>query len=273
MTKRVVIGIIGIPVLLFAILSDVWRNFPFLFFLIVLNSLALNEMHYIFLLKKINLNKLYFLLSGNLIIISLYLGLCYNNNIDFRHFIFMLSIIIYFISLIFKNNYKDALLKISFFTFGLFYISYLSSYFLLLMHLPGGKYYLFLIVLLIWCNDSFAYCFGMLFGRKKLGVKASPEKSYAGVWGGVFASIVSVFISEMIFKEHLSMSFLQKMIIGTSFGIIVILSDLVESVLKRSVSIKDSKSLFPGHGGVLDIFDGWFLTIPLFYYYIKLTGI
>ena len=203
-------------------------------------------------------------------IISLHIEQNYLEYMEYLfNLIFILSISIYFINLVFQKDYKDALTKISYFTFGLFYVTYLSSYSLLLKNIPAGQYFLLLIIVLIWCNDTFAYIGGMLFGRKKLKIKASPNKTYAGCISAIIFSIITVFIIELIFKEHISFTLFEKFFIGIVFGSIAILSDLLESVLKRSVSIKDSKSLIPGHGGALDVLDSWFLTIPLFYFYIN----
>lgn len=273
MLKRVFIGAVGLPCLIFIILNEFQQNIFFFLFLLLLNILALNEIHYIFLLKKIVLNKVYFILSGLLMIIGLYIQTYYiKTDIDLLPLVFLLCIVIYFITLIFNLDYKDAVFKIGCFSFGLFYISYLSSYFLKLKTIPSGSYYLFLITSLIWLNDSFAYFIGMFFGKRKLSIKASPNKSYAGVMGGLVFSIIAVFLAELIFPDHISFSFFHKIVLGIIFGIIVVFSDLLESVIKRSVSIKDSKGLLPGHGGVLDIFDGWLITIPLFYYYIVIVG-
>lgn len=273
MIKRIIVAFFGIPLILFVILSRYNYNLPFLLFLIILNGLCLNEMHHIFELKNIKLNKIYFITCGTLIILSFYFQIYYlKNENNIINLFFILSVCIYLIRFIFTDNFNNTILKISFFTFGLFYISYLSGYFLLLKNLTNGSYFLFLIVLLIWFNDSFAYFCGLLFGKKKLGIKASPNKSYAGIYGALFFSVISVFISEQIFRDHLTLSLFKKIFIGIIFGIIAILSDLIESVLKRSAGLKDSGNLFPGHGGVLDIFDGWFFTIPLFYFYIKFFG-
>lgn len=270
MLKRIIVAFLGIPLLIFLILSEFLHGLPFLLFLILLNILALNEMYYIFSLKEIKIDRIYLITCGVLMIICLYLQLHYLDNMEYLfNIVFILSICIYFISLIFQKDYKDAISKIAYFTFGLFYISYLSSYSLLLKSIRCGQYYLFLIITLIWCNDSFAYFGGLLFGNKKLKIKASPNKTYAGLYAGIAFSIIAVFISELIFKEHVSFTLLEKFFIGIVFGVLVILSDLLESVLKRSVSIKDSKNFLPGHGGVLDVFDSWFLTIPLFYFYIN----
>ena len=245
MLKRIIVAFISIPLLLFAVLSKFQYGLPLVLLMIIINGLALNEVHYLISLKKIKIDKIYFITCGVLMIISMHLQTYYINNMNYLfNLVFILSIGIYFISLVFQNDYKDVLLTISCFTFGLFYISYLSSYVLLVKNMPEGSYYLLMIVLLIWANDSFAYFGGKFLGKKKLPVKASPNKTYAGVYTGVLFSIGAVFLTCLIFKNHLSITFLQKMAIGIVFGIIVIFSDLLESVLKRSVDIKDSKREF-----------------------------
>jgi len=268
--KRVLVAIFGIPFIIFCILSKFSNGLFFLLLLLLINFLALNEIYEIFALKNVRIDRPYFIISGEMMLLCLFFQVYYFTKMDYLfNLVFILSISIYFISLIFQNNYKDALFKISFFTFGLFYITYFLSFSLLLKSLPMGRHYLFLIVLLIWANDSFAYFGGRLFGKRKLKIKASPHKTYAGFFSALIFSILAVFLAELIFKDHLSFTLVEKIAVGIIFGIIAILSDLLESVLKRSVSIKDSKSFLPGHGGVLDVFDSWFLVMPLFYFYIK----
>ncbi|MBU1077478.1 MAG: phosphatidate cytidylyltransferase [Spirochaetes bacterium] len=274
MKNRIIIGVIGIPIILFIILSNIVWHIPFLIFLIIFNFLAINEMHHMFSLKGIQIQKEILLVAGLLMILGMYVNISFPEiRLDLRQAIFILAIILYLVLMIFKKDYKAVIPVISAYCFILFYIPYLSSYFLLLRSLPLGKYYLFLIVLLIWCNDSAAYFSGMWLGRKKLNIKASPNKTYAGVYGGLIASVIAVITAGFIFREYIIMSFFQKIIIGVVFGFIVIGSDLVESILKRSVNIKDSKGLLPGHGGILDVFDGWLVTIPLFYFYITISGL
>jgi len=263
MLKRILIALIGVPLIVFTILNESANNICFLIFLIFLNILGLDELNYMLKLKNIKINRIFLIISGVTIIITNYFKSPLLTGFAFFVFIFL-----FLISEIFKKQYKNSLLKFCGFVFALFYISYLSSYFFLLKMLPNGKYYLLLIVILIWVNDSFAYFGGMLFGKKKLKIKASPNKSYAGVISGILFSIFTVFIVSEFLKKYIPFTVIQKFFIGIIFGTIVILSDLVESVFKRSVGIKDSKNFLPGHGGVLDVFDSWFLTIPLFYYYL-----
>lgn len=284
MVKRIITGIIGIPVLLFFILTDYFNNLPFLIFILILNFVAQLELHQMFCLKKVNINKLFFLLSGFVLLLSFYFSVYSFSKVivipdDTRcsfiinHYFgmtYLFLVLIYAVAQIFKENYDNVITKAAYFTFGLFYLPLLIGHFLLLKVISSA--YLFMIVLLIWFNDSFAYFFGMALGKKKLPVKASPNKSYAGLIAGLVFSIIAVFISEALFKEKIGFTLYHKIFIGLFFGMIVVLSDLLESIIKRSVKIKDSNAVLPGHGGILDTFDGWFLTIPAFYYYLVFIG-
>jgi phosphatidate cytidylyltransferase len=161
---------------------------------------------------------------------------------------------------------------LSLYAFGLLYVPFLAGHIFLLKDTGPGRYYLFVIVLFIWFNDTFAYFSGTLFGTKKLPLKASPKKSYAGVAGGLLFSFLSLFLSELILGRMVSFRLAEKVFLALVFGFLVFFSDLVESALKRSVKIKDSGALLPGHGGILDRFDTWLVTIPLFYYLLIFAG-
>lgn len=269
---RTLTVIVGIPLVLFFIFNSLFFDIPFLIFLLVLNAIAQIELQKIFSIKKVRINNLFFLISGLILICSFYISSVLKQFPFLFIITFILLILVYFISLIFQNTYDDVINKISFFTFGLFYLPFLIGHFILLKALPQGKYLLFLIVLLVWFNDIFAYIFGMSFGKKKLQLKASPNKSYAGLIGGVLFAIISVFITALIFPNNIHFSIVQKVIIGIIFSLLANISDLLESILKRSSRIKDSNTLLPGHGGILDRFDSWFITIPAFYYFLILIG-
>jgi phosphatidate cytidylyltransferase len=126
-------------------------------------------------------------------------------------------------------------------------------------HLPLA----FLIML--WANDTGAYLTGMGFGRHKLFERHSPKKTWEGFIGGVLISagvalIISHFYADLTWAQWVGMA----VIIGT-FGT---MGDLVESMFKRSINVKDSGGILPGHGGLLDRFDGLFLAIPVVYAYL-----
>ena len=123
------------------------------------------------------------------------------------------------------------------------------------------------ILLLQWASDTGQYLFGMLLGKTKLFERISPKKTWEGFIGGFLFCVGIGYLISMFFDELTT----QQWIIVA--GLIVIFGtfgDLIESMLKRSVNIKDSGSIMPGHGGFLDRFDGVFGAMPFVYVYIKL---
>ena len=120
-------------------------------------------------------------------------------------------------------------------------------------------------MLLIWTNDSFAFLVGKNFGKHKLFEKVSPKKTIEGFIGGlVFSIIVGVIIGQYSGIFSIS-SWIIIAIIVAVFGS---LGDLVESKFKRQANIKDSGTIMPGHGGLLDRLDSLFFLAPFVYLYI-----
>ena len=132
-----------------------------------------------------------------------------------------------------------------------------------------GFHYLFVLAMFVfvWVNDSGAFAVGSLFGKRRLFERISPKKSWEGFWGGLYAALlVSVIFAQVdssVAWYHWS---------GLSVFVVVmsVWGDLVESQLKRSLDVKDSGSLLPGHGGMLDRFDSVLFAIPATYVYIEL---
>ena len=120
--------------------------------------------------------------------------------------------------------------------------------------------------IVIWTYDTMAYVTGMMFGKNKLFERISPKKSWEGAIGGFAFSIVAAMILSFFFLELTSLQWGIFAVIVSVFGTF---GDLTESLLKRSVDIKDSGSILPGHGGILDRFDALFLAIPIVYLYLQ----
>jgi len=124
----------------------------------------------------------------------------------------------------------------------------------------------------IWLYDTGAYCFGMMLGRHRLFERVSPKKSWEGVIGGVLTCIAGAYASFYWFDE-----FFQVPDLATWVGLSVVVAvfatfgDLVESLIKRSVGVKDSGSIIPGHGGVLDRIDSLLLVAPAVFIYLLLV--
>ncbi|NND93226.1 MAG: phosphatidate cytidylyltransferase [Flavobacteriales bacterium] len=121
-----------------------------------------------------------------------------------------------------------------------------------------------LFFILLWTNDSMAYVSGRTIGRHKLWERISPKKTWEGFFGGVISALALAWIIEGYFYFSLMDSLAIAFIVGV-FGT---LGDLLESSLKRNARVKDSGSLLPGHGGILDRFDGVMLSAPLVYLYM-----
>lgn len=121
--------------------------------------------------------------------------------------------------------------------------------------------------LLIWANDSGAYLVGVTMGRTKLFERISPKKSWEGAIGGFLATILIAFIIPNYIDR---LSLINWLVIGVIVSVMGTFGDLVESMLKRSVNIKDSGSLLPGHGGVLDRFDAVIFAAPMVCGYLVL---
>ena len=117
----------------------------------------------------------------------------------------------------------------------------------------------------IWASDSFAYFTGVALGKHKLIPKVSPGKSIEGLIGGaVGALIVAYFFNMFLLHESL----VTIAIIAVDVIAAGVIGDLIESMMKRSANVKDSGSIIPGHGGILDRFDSLIIAAPVLYFYL-----
>lgn len=147
---------------------------------------------------------------------------------------------------------------------GLLWISWSISHIVLIKELPQGTRLLFFLMFVIWVNDTAAYFGGKKFGKTPLAPTISPKKTIEGslcglAAGGLIGTLYSlVFLKYVIWWQALVMALLMCVLGG--------MGDLVESKLKRMANVKDSGTIFPGHGGVLDRIDALFTTVPIFFY-------
>lgn len=135
--------------------------------------------------------------------------------------------------------------------------------------IANGRAWLVIIILLVWTFDIFSYLVGSWLGRHKLFPHISPQKSWEGLFGGI-TGLVVVFVALIKYLE-LTVTPLDYLAIPFLTGITALGGDVFESVLKRDSGVKDSSSLLPGHGGILDRFDAVFIAGPVLYWYFHFT--
>jgi phosphatidate cytidylyltransferase len=120
---------------------------------------------------------------------------------------------------------------------------------------------------ILWMNDIGGYFIGKYFGKHKLFERISPKKTWEGFFGG---AVFALLMSWIVFRYFGNLSLSVWMTIGVIIIIFGSLGDLVESMFKRSVQLKDSGTVLPGHGGFLDRFDGLFISAPFVYFYLQM---
>jgi len=169
---------------------------------------------------------------------------------------------------------KQTLVNASSTLLGVLYISWLGSHVVALRELPWtlgipyakGMSFALLPFFLAWTCDTAAYLVGRAWGRHPLAPGVSPQKSVEGAVGGLIAAIAAGALARVWFAPFLSWG--AALALGALVGVFAQLGDLVESLLKRDAETKESSSLIPGHGGVLDRFDSILFAAPLVYYFL-----
>jgi phosphatidate cytidylyltransferase len=124
----------------------------------------------------------------------------------------------------------------------------------------AGFKYIIMILIAIWICDTFAYAFGILFGKHKLNERVSPNKTIEGGIAGLVGALLTILTVKGF--DIIPITWLSAVIIGITVGILGQMGDLVESWFKRDAGVKDSSTILPGHGGMLDRFDSLLFLSP-----------
>ncbi len=151
---------------------------------------------------------------------------------------------------------------------GILYVGWLLGHLVALRGLDDGRNWVFFILFVTWASDTMAFFVGRKFGRHKLAPDISPGKTWEGVAGGIgAAAVVSIlFFTPTPFRLPLFPG--QVIPLAVLVSIFGQMGDLVESLLKRNMGVKDSGSMMPGHGGVLDRIDSLIFAGALVYYVV-----
>lgn len=183
----------------------------------------------------------------------------------FRQEIFLALIFWLLLIQAFRRGTKDAVKNISVTIFGVFYIFFLLSFAITLRYLPSGVCILVMVLLISKFGDIGGYLLGRKYGRRKLSKVISPNKTIEGACFSLLFSVLIAVIFSLIPATRI-FSLPWSVLLGIIVGASALLGDLAESLLKRDSNVKDSGSLVPAFGGVLDVIDCLLISMPVAYY-------
>ncbi|MFQ6618875.1 MAG: phosphatidate cytidylyltransferase [Fidelibacterota bacterium] len=267
--SRLLVGIIGPPLILFAI---IFGKFIFLIFIIILFSLGLREMDHISRKKGIQQNKTVIALFSIIFFLASFYG---------KSEYFIVIIILFPIVLLISELYREGqnhILNVASSFFSFFYLGMFLGSIILIREYSGhtgkieyhdaGKIVVIMFIS-VWICDTAAYYVGKGIGKHSLFLRISPRKTVEGAAAGFIGSIITVLI--FYFLDFIRFfSLIDYLIFGLITGIAGQFGDLIESMIKRDADIKDSSKIIPGHGGVLDRFDSIIFVSPIIYLYLNL---
>lgn len=265
LTQRLITGILGAAGIITAISVGEWTYF-FVFFIICFFTLL--EFYKLIGLDGLAPQKAYGTFCGIFIYaLSFFIE---KGDLSPRYYVVIFPLIscIYMINL-YKKSERKPFTNIAFTFLGIFYIGtpFALLNFVVYAHHRYNFEMILGLLLILWASDTGAYFSGTLFGRRKLFERISPKKSWEGFLGGAILAMVFVFgLSRFL---H-SLSLQQWVIVGLLIIVGGTFGDLIESLLKRSIEIKDSGDSLPGHGGFLDRFDGLLISAPFIAAYLGL---
>lgn len=264
LTQRIITGVLGAAAIITCIIVSEWTYFVILLLICILSLL---EFYKLVGFDGMIPQKTFGVICGAVIFcLSFFIE---RGDLDYRLYflIFPLTSCVYMIKL-YKKFERKPFTNIAFTFLGIFYTA--VPFALLNIAAFEDQQYNFEIILgsllILWASDTGAYFAGTYFGKSKLFERISPKKSWEGFMGGallalIFAYGLSQFFHSLALIEWIIVGII--IIVGGTFG------DLVESLLKRSIEIKDSGTILPGHGGFLDRFDGLLISAPFITAYLE----
>ncbi len=259
---RVAVAIVGIPLLVFIILKG---GVYFYLFSVAVTLIGQWEMYRMLEKKDVLPNFWPGILLGQIILAVIFAGS------QFYLIILGILTLMYIAGAEMYRNKGSALLNVSGTLLGIVYptlfwgmLLYLRLYFhhLYKVNADIGGMFIIILFVTIWTCDTFAYFFGMKFGKHRLFQRVSPKKSWEGAIAGLFGAILVYLV--VYFLQIIPITLEIAITSGLIIGIVGQFGDLVESWFKRDAGVKDSSNLLPGHGGVLDRFDSVMFSAPVF---------
>lgn len=264
LTQRIITGLAGSAGIIAAVCLGPY-TYVAVFFIICLFSLL--EFYKLIGLDGMVPQKAFGTLCGIIIFIASFLIESRNLPSKYYFLIYPLVACVYLIKL-YKKTERKPFTNIAFTFLGMIYVA--IPFALLNVAAFEEGYYNYEIIFgclfILWASDTGAYFAGTFFGKRKLFERISPKKSWEGFFGGAFLALVFAYGVAQFFHTY---TLVQWLIIGLIIIVGGTYGDLVESLFKRSIEIKDSGTSLPGHGGFLDRFDGLLISIPFIVAYLE----
>lgn len=266
--KRTISGTLFVIIIIGSILLG---RYSFLLVFVTLMLFSLYEFYKICLQSRVRPQILYGMLLGALIFATNYFFAIGKIGVYIFLGLIPLFLSVFIIEL--YRNQNKPLHNIAFTLLGLLYVALpfsLLNYIVLSYSSYRIGYQSHLLIgffALAWANDSGAYAFGVSIGKNKLFPKISPKKSWEGLVGGFFITALVAWLISMVYPE---VSLFHWFSIAFITAVMSVFGDLVESMFKRSIGTKDSGKFLPGHGGVLDRFDGILFAAPVVFVYLEM---
>jgi phosphatidate cytidylyltransferase len=265
LTQRIITGLLGSAGIIAGVCYSEWTYFA-VFFIICFFSLL--EFYKLAGLDGLVPQKALGTISG--ILIFVFSFLIERGTMDYRYYFLIFPIVscVYMIKL-YKKFERKPFTNIAFTFLGILYVA-VPFTLLNIAAFENGKYnyeIIFGCLFILWASDTGAYFAGTFFGKRKLFERISPKKSWEGFFGGAALALMFTYGLSEFFH---SLTFLQWFIVGLIIIVGGTFGDLVESLLKRSIEIKDSGSSLPGHGGFLDRFDGLLISAPFIVAFLEI---
>lgn len=259
MLNRIIMALIFIPIIIVLIKLGSWP------FLILISAIALVGLFEFYQLVKNKIRPLFHLgmVAGGVLLLSTF----YDRGTFWPFLVITAAILVSFLWQMGRKELGSAITDCGVTILGLLYVVGLLSYLIILRKLENGESLVLTVWFITWIGDSGAFAIGKPLGRHRLLPRISPNKTIEGAVGGLVCSMIASLLTIKLF--HSSFHLGEAILVGFILGLFGIMGDLSESLLKRSVELKDSGGKVPGHGGILDIFDSLLFTAPLMYYYAK----
>jgi phosphatidate cytidylyltransferase len=179
-------------------------------------------------------------------------------------FLVILLLILAVLVMAVSQDLSSAVSKVGGALFGILFIGFLLAYVSLIRNMPDGRVWVLFLIITVWAGDIFALLGGSFFGKHKLYPKISPNKTFEGLAAAIVGSIVLALAFSWLFIPNLKTGSCTLLAVGVT--ILGQLGDFTESMVKRSAQVKDSGTLIPGHGGMLDRLDSFLFSAPWVHY-------